>query len=71
MRDRYFEEYELRIYARVAVPKILDTSKSPNEFFFDAVREALAKRNDALIVVTSAIFEPLQEETNERSKRGF
>lgn len=70
MRDRYFEEYELRIYARVAVPKILDTSKLPNEFF-DAVREALAKRNDALVVVTSAMFEPLQEETNERSKRGF
>ena len=70
MKDPFFEEYELKVGARVAIPRLADSGKYAKELF-DAVQKALADRKDMLVAVTSATFEPLKGEANERSKTGF
>lgn len=70
MKEKFFEEYELRIYARVAVPKLIEPGRASKELS-EVVQSALGKRTDMLVAVTTTMFEPLQGEPNERSKTGF
>ena len=70
MKEKFFEEYELRIYARVAVPKMIEPGRASKELF-EAVQATLGKRTDMLVALTTTTFEPLQGDPNERSKAGF
>lgn len=71
MKDYFFEEYELKVVARIAAPK-LDKSSELSKGLFEAVQEALQKRKDILVAVAALTIEPIEKgKTNERSKTGF
>lgn len=71
MRDPFFEEYELKVVARVAAP-VLNQNNNLSKELFEAVEEALKKRKDVLVAVTGLTIEPIEKgNTNERSKTGF
>ena len=69
MRDPFFEEYEMRIVARVAAP--MASSKNLAQSLLETVEAALNNRKDLLVAVTSIAIEPVERKDHERSKTGF
>ena len=71
MKDPFFEEYEMKFSARIAAPMLRQAGNLSQELF-EAVQEALQKRKDILVAVTSLTIEPIEQgKPNERSKTGF
>ena len=70
MKEPFFEEYELRVYARVTVPRITEAGRISSEIF-DDVLDCLSKRKDMLVALTSTTLEPLKGKNDERSKTSF
>ena len=60
MKDPFFEEYELKINARIAAP-MLRQSNNLSQELFEVVQEALQKRRDILVAVTSLTIEPIEQ----------
>ena len=70
MRDPFFEEYEMRIVARVAAPMAANNN-TLTQSLLDTVEIALRNRKDILVAVTSVSIEPVERKDHERSKTGF
>lgn len=69
MRDPFFEEYEMRVTARIAAP--MASSSNLAQSLLDTVEMALRDRKDMLVAVTSITIEPVERKDHERSKTGF
>lgn len=59
MKEPFFEEYELRVVARIAAPTLDNTNLS--KALYENVLDALTKRRDILVGVTSLTIEPVTE----------
>lgn len=59
MKEPFFEEYELKVVARIAAPTISHTNLSKD--LYENVLDALTKRRDILVGVTSLTIEPVTE----------
>lgn len=70
MREPFFEEYEMRIVARVAAPMAANNN-TLSQSLLDTVEIALRNRKDMLVAVTSITIEPVERKEHERSKTGF
>ena len=70
MREPFFEEYEMRIVARVAAPMAANNNTLAQSLL-DTVEMALRDRKDMLVAVTSITIEPVERKEHERSKTGF
>lgn len=60
MKDPFFEEYEVKVFARLAVPMLNETGNLSKELF-DAIEQALRMRRDILVAVTSLTIEPIEK----------
>lgn len=60
MKDPFFEEYEVKVSARLAVPMLNETGNLSKELF-EAVEQALRMRRDILVAVTSLTIEPIEK----------
>lgn len=70
MREPFFEEYEMRIVARVAAPMAANNNTLAQSLL-DTVEIALRNRKDLLVAVTSVSIDPVERKEHERSKTGF
>ena len=70
MRDPFFEEYEMRVVARIAAPMAARDGNALAQSLLETVEEALRERKDMLVAVTSITIQPVKE-NHERSKAGF
>ena len=59
MKEPFFEEYELKVVARIAAPTLANTNLSKD--LYENVLDALTKRRDILVGVTSLTIEPVTE----------
>ena len=59
MKEPFFEEYELKVVARIAAPSLSNTNLSKD--LYENVLDALTKRRDILVGVTSLTIEPVTE----------
>ena len=69
MRDPFFEEYEMKVTARIAAP--VDEGNNLAQSIFETVQAALENRKDMLVAVTSISIQPVERKEHERSKTGF
>ena len=69
MREPFFEEYELRVTARIAAP--MDAGDKLSQSIFETIQAALAQRKDMLTAITSVTLQPVERKDHERSKTGF
>lgn len=61
MKDPFFEEYEMRVVARIAAP-MASPNSSLAQSLLDTVEIALRDRKDMLVAVTSITLQPVKEE---------
>lgn len=60
MKDPFFEEYEMRVVARVAAPMAADNGTLAQSLL-ETVEMALRDRKDMLVAVTSITITPVKE----------